>query len=379
MRVFTRVSLICSSELTLVPRRIAGRPQQQPSHDNRSTMIQPTDPIARQGISGKLTGTEHSSLQSILVTFFALSFYNVIELLVLLFLTFHRRGGLYFWSLLVTGCLGVVPYSLGFLLKFFVGDHDFACVTVLTVGWWVMVTGQSVVLYSRLHLVLQDDRVLRGVLCMIIGTILTLHVPTTILTYGSNAQPVRIEFTNGYDIMERIQLAGFTAQETIISAIYVWETVKLLRLGSNEGYRRIMYQVVSINVAMFLMDVVLLVIECDGFYAVQTALKGMVYSVKLKLEFAVLRQLVDLVNRGRQSPQSLVLNSFQTASNPVARFASGSVEGPGFNHHHHHHHRRSASTAGAVTTTVETRAHGSVPDGGIYSSKEFSTWVENRD
>jgi hypothetical protein len=36
-----------------------------------------------------------------------------------------------------------------------------------TIGWWSMVTGQSIVLYSRLHLVVSNQRVLRRVLIMI--------------------------------------------------------------------------------------------------------------------------------------------------------------------------------------------------------------------
>ena len=70
------------------------------------------------GISGALA-KEGDVRQMILVAFIGLSCYNVAELIVLVPATFRRWRGLYFWALLVSGVLGVVPYSVGFLMKFF--------------------------------------------------------------------------------------------------------------------------------------------------------------------------------------------------------------------------------------------------------------------
>ncbi|CAG8338425.1 unnamed protein product [Penicillium nalgiovense] len=262
------------------------------------------------GISGALA-KEGNTLQMILIAFIGLSCYNVAELVILVPVTFRRWRGLYFWSLLISGVLGVVPYSIGFLTKFFTQTDSVLSVTVLTIGWWTMVTGQSVVLYSRLHLVLRDERMLRRVLTLIIANVLLLHVPTTILTYGANiVHSGEVAWVNGYNVMEKIQLTGFTFQESLLSTLYVIETVKLLRLGADVSSRpdaqSIMYQLIGINCAIIAMDLLLLSLEYADFYAVQITLKGFIYSLKLKLEFAVLGRLVDLI-QGSRHPVSLAI------------------------------------------------------------------------
>jgi hypothetical protein len=270
------------------------------------------------GISGALA-KEGDVLQMILLTFIALSCYNIAELVVLVAATFRQWRGLYFWSLLATGCLGVVPYSIGFLMKFFTQSDSVLSVTVLTIGWWTMVTGQSVVLYSRLHLVLRDERILRWVLQLIVTNVFLLHVPTTILTYGANiVRSGDVTWVNGYNVMEKIQLTGFTIQESLLSTLYVIETVKLLRLGadvsSRPDARGIMYQLIGINCAIIAMDLLLLSLEYADFYAVQITLKGFVYSLKLKLEFAVLGRLVDLIQGSRHPISIAIADTFPLCS-----------------------------------------------------------------
>lgn len=274
-----------------------------------TTMPDPPQDLL-DGISGALA-PEGDVLQMILVTFIGLSCYNVAELVVLVLSTFRRWRGLYFWSLLASGCIGVVPYSIGFLMKFFTRADSVLSVTVLTIGWWTMVTGQSVVLYSRLHLVLRDEKILRRVLWLIVVNFFLLHIPTTVLTYGANiVHTGDIAWVKGYNIMEKIQLTGFTIQESLLGTLYVIEAVKLLRLGADvtarPDARSIMYQLIGINCAIITMDLLLLGLEYASLYAVQITLKGFIYSLKLKLEFAVLGRLVDLI-QGSRHPISLAI------------------------------------------------------------------------
>ncbi|KAF9886920.1 hypothetical protein FE257_010661 [Aspergillus nanangensis] len=251
------------------------------------------------GITGGYTG-DSLTVRITIATLAGITWYNAVELIILVFVTFSQYRGLYFWSLLISSSVGLVPYSIGFLLKFFnLTDATWLSVTLITVGWWCMVTGQSIVLYSRLHLVLPNHRVLRRVLAMIIVNAVILHVPTTVLTYGSNLAPEddasRLPYTNGYNIMEKIQMTGFCIQEFVLSALYIVETIRMLRLDPDRSKRKIMYQLVAINMIIILMDLALLVIEYNNFYIMETMIKGVVYSVKLKLEFAVLGKLVHLV------------------------------------------------------------------------------------
>jgi hypothetical protein len=83
-------------------------------------------------------------------------------------MTFKRREGLYFWSILLAS-FGVLPYCVGWLIVYFDLTHDYVGMIIDSIGWVLLVSGQSMVLYSRLHLVVIDARILRGVLIMIIS------------------------------------------------------------------------------------------------------------------------------------------------------------------------------------------------------------------
>ncbi|KAJ5774437.1 hypothetical protein N7457_009333 [Penicillium paradoxum] len=262
---------------------------------------------AGNGISGGYQGND-LGMKITIATLAGVTWYNAFELMILLFVTFSEYRGLYFWSLFVSSSAGLLPYSLGFLLKFFniTGDQTWLPVTLLTIGWWCMVTGQSIVLYSRLHLVLSNQRVLRRVLIMIVIDAVILHLPTTVLTYGTNlVDDASLDsWKKGYNIMEKIQMTGFCLQEFIISGLYIWETVRMLRLDPDRTKRKIQYQLLVINFIIIILDLGLLVAEYMNFYIMETMLKGAVYSIKLKLEFAVLGKLIHLVHNHVWKPES---------------------------------------------------------------------------
>ncbi|KAE8367592.1 hypothetical protein BDV27DRAFT_70557 [Aspergillus caelatus] len=257
------------------------------------------------------------AVKILMVVFSSIALYNAIELIILIFLVFNQYKGLYFWAMLLSNVLGVIPHAVGFLLEFFAKGPLWFAVTLATIGFYFMVPGQSVVLYSRLHLVVQNLNVLRQVRYMIIFNTIVLLIPTTILTYCTIY--VRTEsIIRGYNVMERMQLAWFCAQEILISCIYIWETINLLRLRPDKDptRKKIMYELITINVIIVLLDVALLVLEYVGFYALQTTLKAAVYSVKLKLEFAVLRKLVLLVNTRPSDTSSTDHEEYPNFVNP---------------------------------------------------------------
>jgi len=242
-----------------------------------------------------------------IAAFTAVAWYNVAELNVQVFLTFKRHRGLYFWSLLISS-YGCVLHALGFLLKFFqLTSNNFLSVTIITIGWYCMVTGQAVVLYSRLHLVVREQRILRAILAMIIVDAICFHIPTTVLTYGSNLPNARqaAAFTIPFNIVEKLQMTAFCIQEFIISGVYVWSTISLLRPVYHGRTRRVMTQLIWINLIIIGMDVCLLAMEYSNIYDIEATLKAMVYSIKLKLEFAVLNQLMTLANSSVSHHQNL--------------------------------------------------------------------------
>lgn len=70
-----------------------------------------------------------------------------------------------------------------------------------------------------------------------------------------------------------------------------------------------MHQLIGINVFIITMDLGLLGLECASLYILETTTKPVFYSIKLKLEFAVLSRLVSFVRGG--SPGSARQRSYQ--------------------------------------------------------------------
>lgn len=224
-----------------------------------------------------------------------ISLYNPTETIILIFATFKRYGGCYFWSLLIA-CLGLIIAVIGYSSYFFdFTKNEFIQTTVTVTGWAIFVVAQSLVLWSRLHLVIQSRTILRGVLAMIIINAIVLLIPTIVMAYGNDTKVISPQFRRGYTIMEDIQLTAFSTQEFIISGLYIWGTINLLKLTSERRKRNLILQLFTINVILVLMDCVLLGVQYAGYRILQINLKWLVYSFKMKLEIAVLGRLVSFV------------------------------------------------------------------------------------
>ncbi|OQE24088.1 hypothetical protein PENFLA_c010G02493 [Penicillium flavigenum] len=256
----------------------------------RNSLLQNPDEI----IGGYHGGT--LAIRIVMIVFSTIALYNSVELIVLVFASFSHYHGLYFWALFLSVALGVIPYTIGYLCEFFSPSPAWLSLTLATIGFYVMVPGQSVVLYSRLHLIVRNHKVLRLVLWFIIIDTVILLVPTTTLVYlivYVSTNPT----VKGYNVIERMELAWFCAQEFVLTGIYISETVKLIKIWPGRDRRRlnIMYQLLAINALIIIFDFTLLILEYVGYHSLQVTLKPMVYSIKLKLEFAVLGKLVALV------------------------------------------------------------------------------------
>lgn len=132
---------------------------------------------------------------------------------------------------------------------------------------------------------------------MIIFDAFALHVPTIVFTYGSNS-PDAHTWSPRFNVMERIQLLGFCIQEFIISSVYIVATVRLLGSIYHSMTRKVMFQLLLINFICIGMDIVLIGLEFTNNYVGEASVKPMIYSIKLKLEFAVLNQLMGLTKAG---------------------------------------------------------------------------------
>jgi hypothetical protein len=144
------------------------------------------------------------------------------------------------------------------------------------------------------------------VLVMIICNGIICHIPIIVMVYGANSNNPT-PFLLPYSIYENVQVTIFFIQKLIMSGLYIGQTVKILRPEGNirgKASREVMTHWVYVNAIIVFLDLTILGLEYSGLYDVQTAYKGLVYSVKLKLEFSILNRLVDLTKNGKLASQS---------------------------------------------------------------------------
>jgi hypothetical protein len=136
--------------------------------------------------------------------------------------------------------------------------------------------------------------------------------------------------------MEKIQLTGLCIQEFIISGLYLYATKQILQPGEafqKKRFRRVMLKLVYVNVLVILMDITLLCLEYANLYDIQITFKSTVYSIKLRLEFAILNQLRSIVrpsgsfyNDGdvfQPGVRVISLNTFDNQNTIVQAHANG--------------------------------------------------------
>ncbi|ORY67258.1 uncharacterized protein BCR38DRAFT_426504 [Pseudomassariella vexata] len=202
--------------------------------------------------------------------------------------------------------------TIGFVVNDFELTQSHFVPALLTVcGWTPMVTGQSLVLYSRLHLLYIDSRILRFVLGIIVFNAITMHIPILVVASNShNPGP----FLVPYRIYKRIEVTVFFIQETVISSIYLWKSFGFLsshHFGSGDKepvssaseseVKAIILHLIAVNFFVIALDITIIVLEYFDLYLIQTSYKSFVYSVKLKCEFGILNRLVHFVKRKRRA------------------------------------------------------------------------------
>ncbi|KAI8284971.1 hypothetical protein K4K60_001562 [Colletotrichum sp. SAR11_57] len=252
----------------------------------------------------------------VMIAFAATAYYNTIETFFSIFTTFKRRRGRYFWSMIVSNT-GININVIAFVLRYF-GYYHGAIVAssfIIPIAWYSMVTGQAIVLWSRLHLVVHSQRKIRMILVMIIFNAVTMHVPETVIFFLANFEhPAK--WSMPFKIYEKVELVVFTIQETIIAGFFLYEgyySLKPLSAIKPKAVANMVRHLAGLFAAVFLLDIGLIVLEYNDKFEIQTMCKPFVYSVKLKVEFVVLNKLLSFTRmstcncRGPESLPSVTL------------------------------------------------------------------------
>ncbi|KAH7110065.1 hypothetical protein B0J11DRAFT_207465 [Dendryphion nanum] len=233
----------------------------------------------------------------LIAAFCAVAYWMSIELLVLVYVTFKRHTGIYFWSIIIT-TIGIILQTTGYLMKEFAHDSPRVLTTIICkVGWVSNVTGFAIVLWSRLHLVVNNPRVLKGILAMIIINGIVMHTPIVIFEFGLISKHHNV-FIRPMEIMERIQQTVFSLQETIISGLYIYHTARFLNGGYASRTRNVVRLLASVQALVIALDAGLTAFDYKNMLTLKCSIHPFVYALKLKLEFIVLNQLLAIVKKG---------------------------------------------------------------------------------
>ncbi|KAK1569618.1 uncharacterized protein LY79DRAFT_528354 [Colletotrichum navitas] len=266
--------------------------------------------------------------------------YNAAEIYIFIFATFRRRQGRYFWSMIVADS-GILVHAVSSLVHYL--SHTAVIPGALAVIAWVaMVTGQSVVLWSRLHLVVYSRRWVRSVLGLIIADAFVLHFPMAVLwALALTAPPTeQAAWLRRYVVYEKVSIVVFSLQETLITGVFAWQGFLNLRplfAFKTRTARLICIYLLSLFFVVFLLDVGLILLEHTNHAIFQTTSKPFIYSIKLKVEFIVLNKLLaftkmnscdchHLDDTSRGYSKGAMTNDTMTTAKGLAK---GQREGPG--------------------------------------------------
>jgi hypothetical protein len=214
--------------------------------------------LAMPGETGPIVHHIPLSTAMVIGGCFGIAVYNSIELYISICRTFRRKKGLYFWSA-VAANTGIPIASTAMLFRLFAIAPIGPITAVYTVGWWLMVTGQSLVLYSRIHLVMTDPRKLRWLLYMIITNFFIFQASTSavLLFISIDTNPSR-EAIAAFDVIEKTHLVVFTLQEALLSGLYVYESSDILKpMAETKGnrVRRVFQEIIALCVIIIVLDI----------------------------------------------------------------------------------------------------------------------------
>lgn len=171
--------------------------------------------------------------------------------------------------------LGIFLHALTNVFKFWkvtdeLPGHAVANTIVAWTAWVMMITGQSVVLWSRLHLVAPVWWT-RWILVVIIVDAIVLHTSTGVLTFLTNLSSDPKPYKGPYGVVEKLQVTLFFIQELILSGIYIWRTAAMLRsedplfktsqtMRGSKG-RKVLIHTIAMSAIIIALDIALVTIE----------------------------------------------------------------------------------------------------------------------
>ena len=234
--------------------------------------------------------------------FLAMVLLLVVEINIQIHRVFKYRRGVYFWAMQI-GSLGCAVDAIGVMTKNLVPHSTRAWpfyTLMATTGWAVYTVAQLMVLYSRLHLVLDSQLVQKCVFYIIVVVSPVLIVTDWTTTWPAYNPKTSSRWSPPEAIVERIAQLGFSTVEVMINIIYTVSIVRLLKPRSSVRQRRVMLDLLSVNILAVVFDILNIVLVYVNRVGISHPIQVFSYALKLRLEFIVLNQLMAVAARGHR-------------------------------------------------------------------------------
>lgn len=99
-------------------------------------------------------------------------------------------------------------------------------------------------------------------------------------------------------VMEKIQVVGFSIQETIISLLYIYHASRFLKDVYTKQTHQVMQLLIFAQLTAIIFDICLVIVDCNNMFTLKIIIHPFAYAIKLKMEFIVLNQLLALIKHG---------------------------------------------------------------------------------
>lgn len=178
-----------------------------------------------------------------------------------------------------------------FLTKF--GSMEVLGNIVYPISALILYEGFLMVLYSRLHLIINNVKILRALLFVILG----IGIPLQIIMVLAGD---RVLDTKVWVVTFRLEMI-FPFSEIVLSSLYVWLFVRFLNQSSGGSrdvhMKRTLYLLVLAESFVVVADVVGITLWYMDLYLLRLVVLPFTSAAKLKVEFMILNRLTGIGKR----------------------------------------------------------------------------------
>jgi hypothetical protein len=178
-----------------------------------------------------------------------------IDMIVLIAITFQRRSGLYFWSLLMATVFQLC-FNISALLRFWVlFERSYWLYWIFFVpGYVLFPLFEYLVLYSRLSLLAASSRTLRWVLTAALVEVIFFELPTVVIIVGAKQLPGS-GFLTAFDIWWRVEAVAYIVTDLSLCAVYIFHVKRMWGTDADEKTKSVLKHILCLAIFLMLTDI----------------------------------------------------------------------------------------------------------------------------